>query len=109
MLNILRNLMGGGSSEGIGEALRAGATIVDVRSPMEFRGGHVAGSKNIPLPEVEGWLAKQPKSASFVFCCASGGRSGSATSLATSKGYTAINGGPWTSVNRAVADMEGAK
>ncbi|MCB0754304.1 MAG: rhodanese-like domain-containing protein, partial [Flavobacteriales bacterium] len=27
----------------------AGYTIVDVRSPMEFQGGHVAGSVNIPL------------------------------------------------------------
>ena len=27
-------------------------TIVDVRTPEEFRGGHVAGSINIPLQEV---------------------------------------------------------
>lgn len=109
MLNLLRNLMGGGSLESTGKALRAGAVIIDVRSPMEYRGGHVAGSKNIPLPEIEGWLAKQSKSTSFVFCCASGARSGSATSLASSKGFSAINGGPWTSVNRAVAELEGAK
>ena len=28
-------------------------TIVDVRSPMEFQGGHVAGSANIPLQKCQ--------------------------------------------------------
>ena len=28
-------------------------TIIDVRTPAEFMGGHVAGSINIPLQEVQ--------------------------------------------------------
>ena len=27
-------------------------TIIDVRSPMEFMGGNIAGSINIPLQEI---------------------------------------------------------
>ena len=35
------------------ELLKNGtATIVDVRTPAEFMGGHVAGSINIPLQNV---------------------------------------------------------
>ncbi len=107
MLNFLRTMMGG-SDEGVADALRNGAVIIDVRTPAEFRGGHVAGSKNIPLNELQSSLSSLPKGKPIVFCCASGARSGSATSLATSKGYTAHNGGPWTSVNRVVAELQGA-
>lgn len=36
------------------QALKTGeATVVDVRTPMEFMGGHATGSINIPLYEIE--------------------------------------------------------
>ncbi len=105
MLSFLKNMMGGGSDD-IAEALRNGAVVIDVRTPVEFSGGHVAGSKNIPLNELPNKLSSMPSSKPIVFCCASGGRSGSATGLATSKGYKAFNGGPWTSVNRLMADIQ---
>jgi rhodanese-related sulfurtransferase len=107
MLNFLRSMMGG-SDEAVVDAIRNGAVIIDVRTPAEFRGGHVAGSKNIPLNELQANMSALPKGTPIVFCCASGARSGSATSLAASKGYTAHNGGPWTSVNRMVAEVQGA-
>lgn len=100
----------GGSNEALNEALRNGATIIDVRSPGEFAGGHVAGSTNIPLQQIPDALGKLPTSKPIVFCCASGGRSGQAADFANAKGYTAVNGGPWTTVNRAVAELaEGGK
>ena len=35
------------------EILKSGAaTVVDVRTPAEFMGGHVAGSINIPVNEM---------------------------------------------------------
>lgn len=104
MLNFLKNIMGGGN-EDVANAIRNGAAIIDVRSPAEFSGGHVAGSKNIPLNELPNRLSTLSSSKTIVFCCASGARSGSATSIATSKGYSAINGGPWTSVNRVMAEI----
>jgi phage shock protein E len=109
MFGMFKSMLGG-SNEALTDALRNGATIIDVRSPGEYAGGHVAGSKNIPLQQIPDALGKFPTSKPIVFCCASGGRSGQATDFANAKGYTAVNGGPWTTVNRAVAELaEGGK
>lgn len=77
-----------------------GYTIVDVRSPMEFQGGHVAGSVNIPLQEVPDKIEEfrsmpQP----LLLCCASGGRSGQATAFLQHHGVQCENGGGWMDVN----------
>lgn len=78
-------------------------TIIDVRTRSEFSGGHVAGSINIPLQELEERLDEirtmpQP----IVLCCASGGRSGSATAFLSSEGIDCSNGGSWIDVNAIV-------
>lgn len=75
-------------------------TIVDVRTPAEFRGGHVEGSINIPLTEIPNRLSEiknliQP----IVLCCASGGRSGQATTYLKAQGVLCENGGSWLDVN----------
>lgn len=75
-------------------------TIIDVRSYGEFMGGHVAGSKNIPLQEVPHRLdelkeMEQP----IVLCCASGNRSGQATMFLRANGIACENGGSWLDVN----------
>lgn len=75
-------------------------TIIDVRSPAEFRGGHVAGSINIPLPEVPSRVEeirtmKQP----IILCCASGNRSGQAAYYLNNLGIACENGGGWMEVN----------
>jgi rhodanese-related sulfurtransferase len=74
--------------------------VIDVRSPMEFMGGHVAGSINIPLQEIPQRLEEikampQP----FVLCCASGNRSGQATAFLRHHGVQCENGGSWLDVN----------
>ena len=73
--------------------------IVDVRTPQEFMGGHVAGSINIPLNEVGQRLEEFKKMAQIVLCCASGGRSGQATSFLKQNGIECSNGGSWLDVN----------
>ena len=75
-------------------------TIIDVRTPEEFRGGHVAGSYNIPLQEIKQRLEeikamKEP----IILCCASGARSSSAVALLRSVGVECENGGGWMEVN----------
>jgi len=75
-------------------------TIVDVRTVEEFRGGHVAGSINIPLQEVVARVEEikalpQP----IIFCCVSGNRSGQATHYFRSLGIECENGGSWLDVN----------
>jgi rhodanese-related sulfurtransferase len=75
------------------------ATIVDVRSPAEFMGGHVAGSINIPLQEIPNRLAEFKKMQHLVLCCASGNRSGQATAFLSQNGIECENGGSWMDVN----------
>lgn len=76
------------------------ATIVDVRSPEEFMGGHVAGSINIPLQEVPNRVEEiKSMKAPLVLCCASGGRSGQAQRYLAQLGMDCVNGGSWLDVN----------
>ncbi|KYG80369.1 sulfurtransferase [Roseivirga seohaensis] len=76
------------------------ASIVDVRSPEEFRGGHVANSVNIPLPEVPQRIEElKAMKAPLVLCCASGNRSGQAEQFLSSYGIECYNGGSWLDVN----------
>ena len=83
--------------------VKNGAVVVDVRTPMEFMGGHVAGSINIPLQELPARIdeirqLKQP----LVLCCASGNRSGQATMYLREHGVECENGGSWLNVNHCV-------
>lgn len=79
------------------QLLDNGAVIIDVRSPAEYKGGAVPGSENIPLGNIPA-KTKQIKSLNVpVICvCASGMRSGAATSQLKAAGVEVYNGGPWT-------------
>ncbi|MFD1096171.1 rhodanese-like domain-containing protein [Salegentibacter chungangensis] len=76
------------------------ASIVDVRTPQEFSGGHVSGSVNIPLQELQNRIddLKQMKSP-LILCCASGNRSGMAAQMLSNQGLECYNGGSWMDVN----------
>ena len=75
------------------------AVVVDVRSAAEFNSGHVSGSKNIPLDQVSKRADEIMKwGKPVIFCCASGNRSGQATSFFKSKGLDCYNGGSWIDV-----------
>lgn len=75
------------------------ATIVDVRTPSEFMGGHVAGSINIPLQEIPKRLDELKKMEHILLCCASGNRSGQATQFLKQNGIECENAGSWMDVN----------
>lgn len=75
-------------------------TIVDVRTPEEFRGGHVADSVNIPLQELLNRLEEvKSLKTPLVLCCASGGRSGMAHQVLSKQGINCCNAGSWMDVN----------
>lgn len=103
-MGLLGNLFGGSSrNEKIKEMLANKAIIIDVRTPAEFQGGHVAGSKNFPLQSLQGKVGELKKfNKPIVLCCASGARSGQATSFLKGQGIDCENGGGWTSVNALV-------
>jgi rhodanese-related sulfurtransferase len=88
----------GGSKVDLKELVKKGAVIVDVRTPGEYKGGHIKGSINIPLQSLDSGLGKLKKDVPVITCCASGMRSGSAKSLLKAKGYEVHNGGAWTSL-----------
>ncbi|MBK7148682.1 MAG: rhodanese-like domain-containing protein [Bacteroidetes bacterium] len=76
-------------------------TIIDVRTPGEFMGGHVAGSINIPLQEIPDRVEEiKTLTQPIVLCCASGNRSGQATHFLKQHGIDCSNGGSWLEVNR---------
>ncbi len=79
-------------------------TIVDVRTPMEFMGGAVADSKNIPLDQVMSRMEELKSLAQpLVLVCASGNRSGMAQQYLSKQGFECYNGGSWLNVNYLVA------
>ena len=74
-------------------------TVIDVRTPAEFMGGHVVRSINIPLQEILERVEDIKKMEQpLVFCCASGNRSGQAAAYFKSLGVACENGGSWMEV-----------
>jgi phage shock protein E len=79
------------------QLVKDGAVVVDVRSPQEFKSGHVPGSKNIPLGNLSSKV-DELKGKEVVLVCLSGGRAGQAKNILTSAGIKAHNAGPWKNV-----------
>ncbi len=65
--------------------------LVDVREPDEFREGHVAGAKLIPLGQLGGRLKELPKDREILCICASGSRSSLAVRQLSGLGYKVVN------------------
>lgn len=66
-----------------------GAVLLDVRTPQEYREGHIPGSVNVPLQSLS--TADQipaGKDAPLFVYCYSGARSSQAIRLLTGMGYT---------------------
>lgn len=99
MINILKKIFGLGPAVNYTELVKQGAIILDVRSPAEYKQGHVKKSMNIPLNELSNHLSKLKKDTVIITCCASGMRSASAKSILKSNGFTTVyNGGGWSSL-----------
>ena len=81
--------------------VKAGAQIIDVRTKGEYQGGNVKGSMNIPSDQLRSSMSKLDKNKTYITCCASGMRSGSAKSLLKGAGFVNVhNGGSWSSLRR---------
>ncbi len=68
-----------------------GAMLLDVRTPEEYADGHVEGSVNLPLQQIEqaAQLITEKGTPLFVYC-RSGGRSAQATARLVKMGYTKV-------------------
>lgn len=71
--------------------IASGARLVDVRSPGEFRAGHLAGARNFPVGEIDRRAGEiGPKDAPVIVYCASGMRSASAARTLKSLGFSRV-------------------
>jgi rhodanese-related sulfurtransferase len=76
-------------------------TLLDVRQPDEFKSGHVAGARSLPLPMLATRLDELAKDAAIVCICLSGSRSKAACDLLQRQGFTNVTNvsggmGAWT-------------
>jgi phage shock protein E len=77
----------------VAQKLAAGATVVDVRSEAEFRGGAYPGAVNVPLQALSAKLGRIPKGRPVVVYCASGSRSAMAARIMRKAGYADVSNG----------------
>ncbi len=70
---------------------QAGAVIVDVREPYEWREGYIPGAKLIPLRSLASRVQELDPSKEVIAVCRSGNRSISAALLLQRAGFTQVS------------------
>jgi phage shock protein E len=99
MIALIKSLLGLGEKVNIKELIANGAIVLDVRSPSEFKDGHIKGALNFPLQNLTTQMNKLKKEQVLITCCRSGSRSGMAKRMLKSNGFLQVhNGGPWTNL-----------
>lgn len=101
MIQLIKKIFGLAPAVNYMELVQQGAIILDVRSPEEYKQGHVKKSVNMPLNELSNHIAKLKKDTVIITCCASGMRSASAKGIFKSNGFSNVyNGGGWNSLQK---------
>ena len=73
-----------------------GALVIDVRTVGEYKNGHIQGSLNIPLNDIQKATSWLIKNIPIIVVCASGARSEVAKKILEFNGYEKVyNGGAW--------------
>lgn len=69
----------------------SGAVLLDVRTPQEYREGHIPESKNVPLQTINNIVScvRNKETPLYVYCY-SGARSSRAVSMLQHIGYTNV-------------------
>ena len=97
MISWLKNLLGGGVAVGHlspAEAhakAKAGALILDVRTPLERKESKIPGSQALPLDKLALEWEKLPKDKEIICQCRSGARSAHAARFLARKGFKVYN------------------
>lgn len=69
----------------------SGTPLIDVRTPEEYKDGHIQGSLNLPLDTIKaGAVPEAEKQEKIYLYCRSGNRSAEAKSILEKSGYTNI-------------------
>ena len=85
-------LKGPDINQGVKEySITDGAVLLDVRTPDEYRQGHIPGSKNVPLQSINKVAGMIDNKATPIFVyCLSGARSRQAAAVLQKMGYTNV-------------------
>ena len=91
-MGLLNDMLGPDLAQGLAEFEKTpGAVLLDVRTPEEYAGGHIAGSRNLPLQVITQVEDEIPQKDTPVFVyCQSGGRSRRAAAFMEKIGYTCV-------------------
>lgn len=95
-------MLGNSPEVDLGEVIKEGATILDVRTKVEYADGHIKGSVNISVDKLAENINKlKDKDKPIITCCASGARSAAAKQILSANGFTNVhNGGSWMSLKQ---------
>ena len=96
MIQFFKKIFGIGPATNYKLLIQNGAAIIDVRTPQEYKNGHIQGSVNLPLDSIKSNFSKIRKDKPVITCCASGMRSGVAKKILKANGFEKVyNGGSW--------------
>lgn len=98
MLNLLKSLMGGSAGTAISPTryktefadARKPHVLIDVRTPEEFKSGHIPGAINIDVQVLAQRLQDIPHDKAVVLYCRSGNRSSYAAHILQRAGYAEV-------------------
>ena len=94
MLSFLKNIFKTKPPVDYKSLLKHGAQLIDVRSPEEYKTGHLKNAVNIPLQQLGSNLSKIRKDKPVITYCASGMRSSAAKNMLKERGFGEVyNGG----------------
>ncbi|WP_420454277.1 rhodanese-like domain-containing protein [Rubrivirga sp.] len=111
-LVVAYRMLTGGATEPTSDvvaAIERGASVVDVRTPGEFAGGHVAGAlhANVFDGDFEQRVDRLDRSEPVYLYCASGARSGRAAAVLEGMGFErVVNAGGFDDLAAAGAPVE---
>lgn len=98
MLDLLRSLLSPSPSVDLDVgaaqarlAARPAPYVLDVREPDEFKSGHIAAARLIPLGQLETRLADLPREREILCVCRTGNRSSQAVRRLRQAGLNAVN------------------
>jgi rhodanese-related sulfurtransferase len=99
MFGLFNSLFGNASNPEVEQVIRS-AYLVDVRTPAEYASGHVPGSVNIPLDQLQNKISELKNKEPIVVFCQSGNRSSMAKQILEQHGIQKVyNGGSWMQVH----------
>ena len=90
------------------EVIRRGPYIIDVRTPAEYKMGHIQQAVNISLDQIKKNAEKIGKMGKpIIVCCQTGSRSGRARRILSRRGIEVYNGGGWVNLKDIIRAATG--